>query len=282
MSELPIRSLYKGDLDPSPRRPSGSAFAAVVDSECGESETSTSTTTPAVKIRPTPPPFGRRTRSDLGDLRRYSKWWHPIRSSLRRSTASDPDQLCLSRNGSSPLGRGGQIGLSVIELGRWSGGCSRACLADQVRELLQVARRRRFSRNEVVFHRDDPGDSLHLISKGRFAIQVMTPLGETATIAIRGPGESFGEMALVGGARRSATVLALEDGETFSIYQPRVRAHPSTAPRRGRRADAVPRQRGADAERAAARGALRPGRAARPAPAGRAGRALSRSRRSRR
>ncbi len=91
---------------------------------------------------------------------------------------------------------------------------------EEVRELLRVARRRRFSRNEVVFHRDDPGDSLHLISKGRFAIQVMTPLGETATIAIRGPGESFGEMALVGAARRSATVLALEDAETFSIYQP--------------------------------------------------------------
>jgi CRP/FNR family cyclic AMP-dependent transcriptional regulator len=91
--------------------------------------------------------------------------------------------------------------------------------AEQVRELLQIARRRRFSRNEVVFHRDDPGDSLHLISKGRFAIQVMTPLGDTATIAVRGPGESFGEMALVGGARRSATVAALEDSETFSIYQ---------------------------------------------------------------
>jgi CRP-like cAMP-binding protein len=92
--------------------------------------------------------------------------------------------------------------------------------AEQVSELLQVARRRRFSRNEVVFHRDDPGDSLHLVSKGRFAIQVMTPLGDTATIAVRGPGESFGEMALIGGTRRSATVLALEEAETFSIYQP--------------------------------------------------------------
>ena len=88
-----------------------------------------------------------------------------------------------------------------------------------MRELLKIARRRRFSRNEVVFHRDDPGDSVHLISKGRFAIQVMTPLGETATIAIRGRGESFGEMALVGGTRRSATVAALEEAETFSIYQ---------------------------------------------------------------
>jgi CRP/FNR family cyclic AMP-dependent transcriptional regulator len=90
---------------------------------------------------------------------------------------------------------------------------------EHVRELLKLARRRRFSRNEVVFHRDDPGDSLHLINKGRFAIRVMTPLGDTATIAVRGPGDSFGEMALVGGMRRSATVAALEDAETFSIYQ---------------------------------------------------------------
>jgi CRP-like cAMP-binding protein len=43
-------------------------------------------------------------------------------------------------------------------------------------------------------------------------------LGEQATIAVRGPGESFGEMALVGRpARRSATVEALEDGETFCV-----------------------------------------------------------------
>ncbi|HEY2353990.1 MAG TPA: Crp/Fnr family transcriptional regulator [Gaiellaceae bacterium] len=91
---------------------------------------------------------------------------------------------------------------------------------DEVREVLQVARRRRFSRGEVVFHRDDPGDSLHLIVKGRFAIRVMTPRGETATIAVRAPGESFGEMALVSGTeRRSASVAALEEAETFAIYR---------------------------------------------------------------
>ena len=91
---------------------------------------------------------------------------------------------------------------------------------DQVRELLQIARRRRFARNEVVFHRDDPGYSLHLIQRGRFVIRVMTPLGDTATIAVRGPGESFGEMALVAEeARRSATVAALEDAETIAVYR---------------------------------------------------------------
>lgn len=91
---------------------------------------------------------------------------------------------------------------------------------EQVRELLQVARRRRFSRNEVVFHRDDPGDSIHLVQSGRFAVRVATTLGDMATIAIRGPGESFGEMALVAEEpRRAATVAALEDAETMSVYR---------------------------------------------------------------
>ncbi len=91
---------------------------------------------------------------------------------------------------------------------------------EQVRELLQAARRRRFARNEVVFHRDDPGDSMHLIRSGRFAIRVMTPLGDTATIAIRGPGESFGEMALIAAEpRRAATVAALEEAETISVFR---------------------------------------------------------------
>jgi CRP-like cAMP-binding protein len=92
--------------------------------------------------------------------------------------------------------------------------------AAEVRELLRIARRRRFARNEVVFHRDDPGDSLHLIAKGRFAVRVMTPVGDVATVAVRGPGESFGEMALVAEAgRRSATVAALEEAETYAVYR---------------------------------------------------------------
>lgn len=91
---------------------------------------------------------------------------------------------------------------------------------DEVRHVLSIARRRTFSRGEVVFHRDDPADSVHLIVKGRFAIRVMTRLGETATLAVRGPGDTFGEMALVStGRRRAATVGALEDGETFAVYQ---------------------------------------------------------------
>lgn len=92
---------------------------------------------------------------------------------------------------------------------------------EDVRMLLSVARRRRFKRGEVVFHRDDPGDSLHLIVSGRFAVRVMTPLGDMVWIAVRGPGENFGEMALVeDDVRRSATVSALEAAETFAVRKP--------------------------------------------------------------
>jgi CRP-like cAMP-binding protein len=91
---------------------------------------------------------------------------------------------------------------------------------EDVQRVLTVARRRSFGRGEVVFHRDDPGDSLHLINRGRFAVKIISPLGDTVTIAVRGPGDSFGEMAvLTEGARRAATVIALEKAETLAVYK---------------------------------------------------------------
>jgi CRP/FNR family cyclic AMP-dependent transcriptional regulator len=91
--------------------------------------------------------------------------------------------------------------------------------AEDMRRVLAVARRRTFARNEVVFHRGDPADSLHIVTEGRFAVRVATRVGDTATLAVRGPGEVFGELALLSiEATRSATVSALERGETQSVY----------------------------------------------------------------
>jgi CRP/FNR family cyclic AMP-dependent transcriptional regulator len=88
----------------------------------------------------------------------------------------------------------------------------------ELRRLVSVARRRRFGRGEVVFHRGDPADSLHLVVKGRFTARVATQLGDTVTVAIHGSGEAFGELALVdAGAKRSTTIAAVEIGETLAI-----------------------------------------------------------------
>jgi CRP/FNR family transcriptional regulator, cyclic AMP receptor protein len=92
--------------------------------------------------------------------------------------------------------------------------------AEDVRQLLAIARRRTFDKGEVVFHRDDPADSLHLIARGRFGARVLTPLGDQVLLDVLGPGESFGELALLlPDARRSATVSALEHGETRSVFR---------------------------------------------------------------
>ena len=91
---------------------------------------------------------------------------------------------------------------------------------EDVRELLAIARRRTFQKGEVVFHRDDPADSLHLIARGRFAARVTTPQGDSVLLEVLGPGQAFGELALLlPGAHRSATVSALEDGETRSVFR---------------------------------------------------------------
>ena len=87
------------------------------------------------------------------------------------------------------------------------------------RRVLAAGRLRRFARGEVIFHEGDPGDTLHLISKGRVAIRVTTPVGEVATIAVLGPGDFFGELALLTPGPRSATVTALEAAETVAIHR---------------------------------------------------------------
>jgi CRP-like cAMP-binding protein len=91
---------------------------------------------------------------------------------------------------------------------------------EELRAVLELARRRTFGRGEVVFHRGDPADTLHLVVRGHFAARIITPLGDAAILEVHQPGDAFGELALVApDAHRSATVAALEDAETRSLHR---------------------------------------------------------------
>lgn len=87
------------------------------------------------------------------------------------------------------------------------------------RTLLGSVRRRTFARREVIVHEGDPADSLHLVRSGRLAVQVSTPGGQVAMLRLITPGEYFGEVALLDreASRRTATIIALEPAETWSI-----------------------------------------------------------------
>ena len=95
---------------------------------------------------------------------------------------------------------------------------------DERRSVLAAARRRRFARGDTLFHEGDPGDSMHLLEKGRVALRVTTPLGDTATLNVLGPGDYFGELAIVSPAPRNSTVVALEPVETLSLHRDQLNA----------------------------------------------------------
>jgi CRP/FNR family transcriptional regulator, cyclic AMP receptor protein len=86
-----------------------------------------------------------------------------------------------------------------------------------LRALAGLMRPRRFRRNEVIFHQDDIGDSLHIVVEGGVKIVLPSQEGEEAIIASLKPGDFFGELALLDGARRSTTATALEATETLAL-----------------------------------------------------------------
>lgn len=86
------------------------------------------------------------------------------------------------------------------------------------RGLVAGLRRRSYHRDEVIFHQGDPADTLHLIASGHVSVRVTLPGGEFVVVVIFGPGDVFGEIALVGSPRvRGGTVIALEQCETLSL-----------------------------------------------------------------
>jgi CRP/FNR family cyclic AMP-dependent transcriptional regulator len=104
--------------------------------------------------------------------------------------------------------------------------------AEVVEELLGRARKRRFERGEVVFHTGDPGDSVQVIARGHFALRLITPRGDVCMTRIFGPGDMFGRVALgTIEAVREATVISLDDSETFELFRRQLdelrAAHPS-------------------------------------------------------
>jgi CRP-like cAMP-binding protein len=93
----------------------------------------------------------------------------------------------------------------------------RSLAPDERQRVLAAARRRIFARDDVIFWAGDPGDAVHLLKSGHVAVQVTTPRGDVATVRILGPGEHFGELALVAPAPRAATMRALDAVETLVV-----------------------------------------------------------------
>jgi CRP-like cAMP-binding protein len=96
----------------------------------------------------------------------------------------------------------------------------RALAPDERRAVLSRMTRRSFRKGDTLVHEGDPGDSLHLIEKGRVAIRPSTPNGDVVTLVVLGPGACFGEQALISpDAVRTASAVALEVVETRMLHR---------------------------------------------------------------
>jgi len=86
-------------------------------------------------------------------------------------------------------------------------------------ELIQISKligHHRYAKGEVVIREGDRGSSLFAVKTGQFRAYV-TRGGHQQDLAVFQSGESFGELALVDEAPRSATVEALTAGELLEL-----------------------------------------------------------------
>ena len=78
---------------------------------------------------------------------------------------------------------------------------------EELGPLAARCRRRLFPTRERLFHEGDVGQTLYLIVAGHVTIERVTTEGVVVHLARRGPGEHFGEMALLDDLPRSADAI---------------------------------------------------------------------------
>ena len=90
--------------------------------------------------------------------------------------------------------------------------------------------RKTFRKGTIIFHKDQAGDALYIVESGRVRIFLPTQGGEELTVDVAGPGDVFGELALLDGRPRSASAGTLEDTVTFTISRDEFQKYLERAP----------------------------------------------------
>ena len=100
-------------------------------------------------------------------------------------------------------------------------------------QLCRYAKPTSLKRGAAIFSKGDPGNSLIAVISGTVKISVSSAGGRSAILNLIGPGEIFGEMAVLDGQARSADATANTNCEIFVIdrreFLPFVRSQPALA-----------------------------------------------------
>lgn len=86
--------------------------------------------------------------------------------------------------------------------------------------------------DEALFAAGDAGDGCYRLEEGLLKVEVVSPRGEARIIALLSPGAIVGELSLIDGLPRSASVIALRESVlrfvSRGVFQKYTKAHPET------------------------------------------------------
>jgi CRP/FNR family transcriptional regulator len=94
---------------------------------------------------------------------------------------------------------------------------------DELARVAEVTTTDRFEPEQIVFHEGDSSNSCYVIRSGHAAALREHVDGRAITLARFGPGDIFGELAMLDNERRSATIKALDELEVTVILGPDMR-----------------------------------------------------------
>lgn len=95
-----------------------------------------------------------------------------------------------------------------------------SCLDEQSLDYLRnAATKKTYPKNTILFSKGDESDALYLIVKGKVRTVIMDEEGREMTLNIHGAGEYIGEVALLDGRPRSATIITKEPTQVMIIYR---------------------------------------------------------------
>jgi len=90
---------------------------------------------------------------------------------------------------------------------------------EDITSLAKLASRKRYPKDTVVFFENEEGDFFFTITEGRIKVTILGDDGREVILSVLGPGDFFGEMALLDNEPRSATAIAVEESELLSLHR---------------------------------------------------------------
>jgi CRP-like cAMP-binding protein len=87
----------------------------------------------------------------------------------------------------------------------------------EVKSLAEHCQLKKFSKRNIVFMEQDPGNMFYIIYSGKIKITKLNNDGDEVILSILGPGDYFGEMSLLDHNKRNANAIALDDIELITI-----------------------------------------------------------------